>query len=225
MAAKHTGVVFAFLAVLLAGCGAYYGKPPLTATAYAASLATAPPNGALIATEIACPNGYRGRFEIVYDTNVRPERVGDRITLSGYRWVLVVTPPDTASLPGIFSLEAHAWGRREGFVLFVNNVPADVVMIGGVAHWRWTDAVRVPAPAGDTRLEAAYLWPQWEQTLSTNPYRVRYPVPLGLGQVEFDLREGPNGLAPIHPRLRSPATCGKAANAIYPDDFPKLVGK
>lgn len=226
MAAKHTGVVFAFLAVLLAGCGADTSPSRQTATAEMARRATAPLNGAIIATEVVCPNGYRGRFELVHDPGVTAITTNESVTIPGYRWVIEITPPQMVPPPaGAFNIEVFAWGEGFGSHGAFALTPVTVTAASQNTRWHWTDAVRTAPQTNGVHTQGVELWPQWADVLSVSPYRVRYPVPLSVGSIAFDLQEGRDGTVVTRPYIRKGTNCVERPNMIFPDDFPERVGK
>lgn len=219
MTAQRSVVVLALLAVLLTGCGA--NSFP--------SRQNVPADGTIIATDIACPNGYQGRFVLLRDPGVTAAATAESITIPGYRWVIEVTPPATLPPPPSgFGIEVFAWGRGYGtHGEYLMNAPATVTGTGAITRWRWTDAVRIAPPANDITMRGIELWPHWAESVSVNsyPYRVRLPVPLYVGSIAFDVRETGNGVAVTRPYVRKPTGCYREANMVYPDDFPEQTGR
>ena len=148
------------------------------------------------------------------------------MTIPGYRWIIDVTltrlePPPLMS----FSIEVFAWNMHDGtHGTFSSNVRPEVGGTGTAIRWRWTEAVRVVPPTKDEKIQSVELWPQWAETLSVSPYRVRYPVPLSVGSIAFDIREGRGGVIITRPYIRKGTGCLDRPNMTYPDDFPALAG-
>ncbi len=210
MATKYMGVVFVFLAVLLAGGGANTTPFRQTATAEMRQRATAPPNGAIIATEISCPtNGYRGRFELVRDSSVTASTSPESRTIPGYRWIIDVMPPAAAAPPVKgFDVEVFAWGGGYGtHGQFSVDAPAEVSGTGVATRWRWTDAVRIALPGNDETLRSVEIWPNWEEALSSYPYRVHVPIPLYVGSIAFDMQEVGTSVSVTRPYIGKGTGC------------------
>lgn len=117
MTAQRSVVVLALLAVLLTGCGA--NSFP--------SRQNVPADGTIIATDIACPNGYFGHFALIRDPGVTAASTNESIIIPGYRWVIEITPSRASPPAAGFLLEVHAWGGGIGAVLFVSDTTAETV--------------------------------------------------------------------------------------------------